>query len=293
MNKVKNYIDIFLELAKVRITFFVSFSTGIGYILQKGELDFNIIFPILGVFLLASGASALNHFQERKTDLLMERTKNRPIPTKKISPTGVIIFAAILVLIGSFFLIYFTNVISLLLGLITLVWYNLIYTPLKRINALAVVPGSVIGALPPVIGWTAAGGNPFDYQAVALALFFFIWQIPHFWLLLLIHGKDYENAGFPTLTQIFSNQQLSRITFIWIAALVVSSFLIPVFELNSNRISVIGLFLFGAGLLFYTRVILSNYLEKVTFRNAFFSINLYVLIVVLILSIDKLFLTEF
>jgi protoheme IX farnesyltransferase len=293
LNKIKYYLNIYLELAKVRITFFVSFSTGIGYILQKGELDFQIIFPILGVFLLAGGSSALNHFQERGTDLLMERTKNRPIPAKKISTRGVIVFASILVLTGSFFLIYFANLISLVLGLITLVWYNLIYTPLKRINALAVVPGSVIGALPPVIGWTAAGGNPLDYQAIALALFFFIWQIPHFWLLLLIHGKDYENAGFPTLTQIFSNRQLSRITFIWIAALVVSSFLIPVFELHSNRISVIGLFLLGAGLLFSTRIILSKYLERVTFRNAFISINLYVLIVVLFLSIDKLFLTEF
>jgi heme o synthase len=106
--------------------------------------------------------------------------------------------------------------------LLNLIWYNGIYTPLKKINPLAIIPGSLVGSIPPAVGWTAAGGNILDPQIIILSFFFFIWQIPHFWLLLLIFGKDYENAGFPTLMQIFSSDQLARITFIWIVATVVT-----------------------------------------------------------------------
>lgn len=292
MNKgletVMNKIKPFLELAKVRITFFVAFSTAVGFIQFAGELSLRIIAPSFGVFILACGSSAINHFQEKKTDALMERTKNRPLPSGKVSSFSGIIFAIVLILSGSALIYFSSGFTALILGLTALVWYNLFYTPLKRKFALAVVPGSIIGAIPPLIGWVAAGGYIWDPQALALALFFFVWQIPHFWLLLLILGPDYERAGFPTLTKIFSDAQLSRITFMWIIALFISSLLIPLFSFSAHRVTLILLLIVGVWLIFASRRIVIDYINKAVFRKAFHLINIYVLIVVVILSIDKL-----
>lgn len=286
----KKFLHLLMEVGKFKITSFVAVSTSVGYILASGNIDLGIILPTIGVFFLASGSSALNHFQEHDIDALMERTKNRPIPAKIIKANSVLLLAVVYVLLGSLILYLFSNFSALLLGWLAVIWYNIIYTPMKRKFALAVVPGSLIGAIPPVIGWVAGGGDLLNPQVYALALFFFIWQIPHFWLLLLIHGKDYENAGFPTLTQIFNNSQLGRITFVWIVALAISVLLIPFFGISSNEIIGIMLVLLGVGLVISIRKILSAYTGKIIFRKAFMAVNLYVLIVVLLLSIDRLLL---
>lgn len=289
---LKKHIYIILELGKVRITSFVAVSSSLGFIVFPGNISLGIILPTFGVFLLACGSSAFNHFQERKTDALMERTKSRPVPSGLISPSYAFVTALTLVIIGLGLIYFSSNITAMMLGIAALIWYNIIYTPMKKFNAMAVVPGSVIGALPPMIGYAAAGGYPFDLQILTVALFFFIWQIPHFWLLLLIHSKDYERAGFPTLSKKFSDSQLSRITFIWIVALATSGLLIPAFNVSSNIFSLFAMMILGVWLLIETRGILTKYIERVIIRKAFLMINLYVLIITIIISIDKLFLTE-
>lgn len=281
-------IQPFLELAKIRITFFVAISTAVGFIQFAGELSTRMFLPSFGVFVLACGSSAINHYQEKSTDALMDRTKNRPLASGRISDVTGFIYSIVLIIIGSASIYYSAGYTALILGWITLLWYNLFYTPLKKKFALAVVPGSVVGALPPVIGWVAAGGYIWDPHAMALALFFFIWQIPHFWLLLLIFGEDYEKAGFPTLTNIFSDAQLSRITFVWIIALAISSLLIPLFSLSATLISAGLLIIAGVWLIWKSLDVIKDYLNKVVFRKAFYLINVYVLIVVIIISLDKL-----
>lgn len=283
-----NKIEPFLELAKVRITFFVAISTAVGFIQFSGELSTRLIFPSLGVFVLACGSSAINHYQEKKTDALMDRTKNRPLASGKISDLTGLIFSLVLIIIGSAAIYFSSGFTALLLGWITLLWYNFFYTPMKKIFALAVVPGSLVGAIPPVIGWVAAGGYLWQPQAMALATFFFIWQIPHFWLLLLIYGQDYEKAGFPTLTKIFSGAQLSRITFVWIVALAISSLLIPLFSFSATLLAAVLLILAGIWLIWKSIDVVKDYLNKIVFRKTFYLINVYVLIVVIIISLDKL-----
>jgi heme o synthase len=290
---LKKHIAIILELGKVRITFFVAFSTSVGYLFHSGKIEPGLFLCVIGVFLLSCGSSSINHYQERFSDAMMERTKGRPIPSGRISEHYALIVSVTLVVIGLGIIYFSSNATAFLLGVTALVWYNIIYTPLKRKYALAVVPGSVIGALPPMIGWVASGGSVFDKEILALAFFFFIWQIPHFWLLLLIHTKDYEKAGFPTLTKIFNDFQLGRITFVWIAALATSCLLIPFLSFSSSIYSMIMMFILGAWLLWETKSILSNYLERLIFRKAFLRINLYVLAVVIIISLDKLFFKGF
>lgn len=297
MKKVINYIlkklEVIPELGKFRITSFVALSSSVGWILNKGIIEFSMILPLIGTFLLAAGSSTINHFQERKFDSLMERTKNRPIPSNRIDPISALMIGINFILFGSVILYLSSNATALYLGWLAVIWYNVIYTPMKRKFAMAVVPGALIGAIPPMIGWVASGGKLFDIKILMVSFFFFIWQIPHFWLLVLIHGNDYEKAGFPTISKIYNALQVSRITFVWIAALVASGFLIPLFHVSSKPISFILLFLLGAWLLISTKNILSEYLEKIIFRKAFIKINLFVLAVIIIISIDKLFINDF
>ncbi len=286
---LKKLIQVFIDLGKIRITVFVAFSTSIGYVLYSGKIDLFIILPLLGVFFLAVGSSALNHLQEADFDKVMSRTKNRPLPSKTVTKKFVFGFILFFVLIGSLIL-YYVSLSSLILGLITLLWYNGIYTPLKKVMAMAVVPGSVIGALPPLIGWVSAGGNLFDPTGIALALSFFIWQVPHFWLLLLLFDTEYKEAGYPTLTEKFSKYQLKRISFIWIFALFVNSLLIPFFYFPKNLFAVFIIIAFSIWLLVSSFRLLKENFDKNIVKKSFLNLNLYILIVVFTLFIDKLFL---
>ncbi|MGK9477195.1 protoheme IX farnesyltransferase [Melioribacter sp. OK-1-Me] len=296
---LKNMWEVFFELAKVRITAFVAMSTSVGYILYAETISWQMLIVTFGVFLMACGSSIINEIQEREKDKLMDRTKGRPLPSGRISVQAASTIAILLIIAAGIIIFYSANLTALIFSFIALIWYNIIYTPLKRVNALAIIPGSLIGAIPPVIGYTAAGGSPIDLQILSLALFFFIWQIPHFWLLLLLYSKDYEKAGFPVLTTNFSESQLGRITYVWIVALAVSSLFIPFYSVNFRIYTFIAFLLLSGWLIFDTRCMLKSFLynktigtKKVLFKEAFIKINLFVLVVSVIISISKLFLTE-
>ena len=282
-------LKILLEITKFRITIFVTITTMFGYIAATNSVSSNMILPVLGILLLACGSAALNHYQERYSDAKMDRTKNRPIPSGKISPNATLSIAIILALVGSALLLIGSNWIALSLGLLNLLWYNGIYTPLKKITSLAIVPGSLVGAIPPMVGWVAGGGYVFDPQIILISFFFFIWQIPHFWLLLMLLDKDYQKAGFPTLTQIFNKDQLARITFIWITATGITGLLLPLFHIAQNTAVKYILLLAAVWLTYNAFKLVRQTQEAMSFRFAFRDINYFALFVVLIVSFDKLF----
>ncbi len=286
---MRDQINILFEITKLRITIFVTVTTVFGYIAATNSIDAGLILPTIGILLLACGSAAFNHYQERNTDAIMDRTKNRPIPSGKISASSVLKISLTLVITGSILLFIGSGILALSFGLLNLIWYNGVYTPLKKVSPLAIIPGSLVGAIPPIVGWVAGGGYLFDPQIILISFFFFIWQIPHFWLLLMILDKDYQKAGFPTLTQIFNQQQLGRITFIWIIATGVTGLLIPLFQISHNGFVNYSL-LIAALLLAYKSInLLQQTQETAAFRFAFRSINYFALFVVLIVSIDKLF----
>ncbi|MFN3873571.1 MAG: heme o synthase [Ignavibacterium sp.] len=283
-------IKILAELTKIKITFFVMVTTGFGYIAATDSYDFKIVLVLLGVLFLACGSAAFNHYQERFTDALMSRTKNRPLPSGRISPSKVLESSVLLVLAGTVLLFLGGNLICALFGILNLIWYNGIYTPLKRKSSLAIIPGSLVGAIPPIIGWIAAGGDLLNPQILMIAFFFFIWQIPHFWLLLLVLDEDYKKAGMPTLTSLFSKDQLARVTFIWIMATAISSLFLPMVALVETEI-IKYLIVFSVILLSINSVKLLKYSEENnSIRYAFRNINFFVLFVVSIISFDKLIL---
>lgn len=288
---MKNFIgliEILLELTKFKITSFVTITTFLGYILFTNELKTDLIGVLIGVLLLSSGSAIFNHYQERKYDALMQRTMNRPIPSGKVN-AGVAFLLGLLFSVGGLLILSFGyNLSSAILGLLALLWYNGIYTPLKRKFALAVVPGSLIGSIPPMIGWTAAGGYPFDSSILMIAFFLFIWQIPHFWLLMLFFDEDYKAAGYPTLTNYFSKEQIYRLTFIWMIALAVASLTMPLFNLIQHPVINYGLLLTAIWFIWNSTKLLKKNEERLIVISGFRTINTFMLLIVFQLSIDKL-----
>lgn len=287
---MKNLLKILYELTKIKVTLFVTLTTAFGFISASGELNLKIILVICGVLLLAFGSASLNHYQEKDFDKLMERTRNRPIPSGRISSKNALLVSLIFILSGSVVLIVGSNLLAFFLGVLNLLWYNFVYTLLKRKTAFAIVPGSLVGAIPPIIGWVAAGGSLFDSQILAIGFFFFIWQIPHFWLLLLVMDKDYQKAGFPTLTQVFNHEQLSRITFIWIISTAVTGFMITLFGLVEVFWTSFALFICSLWLTWKAFKLLADTEDVSVIRLTFGYINYFALFVVFLVSIDKLIL---
>lgn len=283
---MKTKLKDILELGKVRISISVALSALTGYVLFTGVLD-GIGWAIAtGVFFMSCSSGALNHWQEQKTDALMPRTQNRPIPAGRISSEDGLIIAGIFALIGSGILFLAAPIIALIISWITLVVYNGIYTPLKKVTAFAVIPGSFVGALPPMIGWAGAGGSLTSEAILLVSVFFFIGQIPHFWLLLLMFGDQYKKANLPSLNQIFSPLQIKRITYTWILTTIGSALLVIFFVLKSQII----IFL----LLFYTFYLLSS-LSMAVFahqefkvRAAFYKLNFLYLFMMIFLVADGL-----
>jgi len=272
---------------KIGIPVLATLSTVAGYILAAEGVSPELILPLLGIFSLAIGSSALNQVQDRNYDALMDRTKGRPIPAGVLSAREGLWMSISLVLLGMSLLALTRNPVLIGLGAFAVLWYNGVYTYLKRKSAFAVVPGAIIGSIPPVIGWVAGGGALLDIQILIVALFFFIWQIPHFWLLVMKYGKDYEKAGIPSMTQVFDPEQLARITFMWVVATAACCLMMPLVKLVTSYI-VLGCLVASTLWLVRGAAKLLQAEGRVhSTRKAFHHINYYALLVICLLSIDR------
>jgi protoheme IX farnesyltransferase len=286
-SRTREVLKVISELGKVRISVAVAFTTFTGYILSHGEFDRGFVLPFIGIFLLACGASAFNQLQETETDRIMKRTAGRPLPSGRISKTGAWVIALSFFISGSLVLYFGPGLLTLVVGISTFVWYNLIYTPLKRVTAFAAVPGSMVGALPPLAGWVAGGGSLTAPGALAIGFFFFMGQIPHFWLLLLKLGKQYEGAGLPSLTQLFTDEQIKRLTFVWIAATAISALALPMFGLQETVWSIGLILTLSAGLIVIFIPLLSRK-KPFNVGKSFVLINVYYLFIMFVMIADRL-----
>jgi len=264
----------------------VAFSALTGNLLT-GDPDSSLIIVLLsGVFCLAGGSAVLNQLQERRFDLQMERTKNRPLPSGEISPPAALAVSLILLISGAL-LLGFLGWLPLMLGLVNVALYNLIYTPLKRLTWLAIVPGSLVGAVPPLIGWAVGGLTVFHPAIIFVSLFVLFWQVPHFWLILIRYGRDYKNAGFPALPSCLDENRTKHLVFSW--ALFTSVYLcsFPLFGLKFST-PLIGLFL-SLNLLFiilFYKFLLGNEANR-SVRKAFILINSFAIAILVLLIIGN------
>ena len=190
----------FLSLTKPRLNFLVVVTAAVGYYLGAGtgiELA-KLLGAVAGIALVAGGAAGLNQIYERDTDSLMWRTRTRPLAAQRITPTEAMVFSLTLSALGLVIMVTTANGLAALLTLLTLISYNVIYTPMKRKSQLATLVGAVPGALPPMIGWVAATGA-LTPEAWALFAIVFVWQIPHFMVISWLYRDDFGRAGFPLL----------------------------------------------------------------------------------------------
>jgi protoheme IX farnesyltransferase len=200
-----------------------------GALLAAPAAGWRILWPLLGTYLLACGAGAWNQIQERDLDARMERTKHRPLPTGALTVRQAGLIVTALIGAGMAVLALTGNVTTLVLGGLSVLSYNLLYTPLKRVTPWAPVIGAVVGAFAPAIGWTGVGGEVVGAPLVALIGFFVVWQVPHFWLLFLKAEREYAAAGLPVLTDRLNLTRLKRVTFVWIVAATALGLLLPLF----------------------------------------------------------------
>lgn len=288
--KVRNKtptIGIFLRLVKYKLSLTVTFSALTGCFLTGKADAITVAVVFAGVLLLAFGSAALNQVQERETDLLMERTKNRPLPSSEISPLAALSISLILMFSG-LLLLLLRGWIPTLLGLFTVILYNFIYTPLKRLSALSIIPGALVGAVCPLIGWASSNTTLFHPLALLLAIFVFLWQIPHFYLLLLQYSSDYKKAGFPGIFDLISIGRIKVLVFAWIVLTSAFLLLFPLFQniLKPAVISLLVLLNIAFTFLFYK--LLFGKLSDKPFKYAFILINSFAVLIFFILILGRI-----
>jgi protoheme IX farnesyltransferase len=285
MFEIKTHVT----LCRVNISLFAACSAATGFFLAPYHRIAGVLLPAVAVFLLACGASALNQYQERDVDGKMERTRQRPLPSGIITPAKALSLAFVLMISGLLLLVIAGKVIAMMLGLFAFLLYNGIYTHLKRITAYASVPGALVGAVPPAIGWSAAGGALGDVRLLALCFVFFMWQIPHFWLLIIRRGYEYQKAGLPSLSAVMSTAQISRVTFVWICAASVACLLLPLYGTIKSPLVYYSLIPPAAWIVWNGRALVRRQPATTLSSGLFNKINIYLLLIMSLLSIENIF----
>lgn len=231
-------IVILCRLLRPRLALVNGIAALAGYLLYPAEPEVVRLGAILaGVAFLAAGGSAFNQLQECGLDRLMVRTRLRPLPAGDLTPLSVVLIAGCCVSAGMLLLAASGGTLSALLGAAALLWYLMVYTPLKRRSSGALAVGGVCGALAPLIGWCAAGGDPRDYRIMFLAGLLYLWQVPHFWLLQRRHADDYRRAGLPLVAMGAEGDLVSGLFRLWTVALVAGTMLLPAFGVIPIRAS--------------------------------------------------------
>lgn len=241
---------IYLELAKARLTALVLFSTVTGFMLApSGPPHWWILFwTVVGTALTAAGANGLNQWIEVRPDGQMNRTRRRPLPSRRISQRHALIAACSSAAIGVWILAVNANFLTAFLGALCLAIYVLVYTPLKRRSTLCTLVGAVCGAIPPMMGWSAATGH-LDAGAWLLAILLFIWQIPHFLALAWLYRQDYARAGFCMLPVVDPHGHITcRMVVLYCLALLPAGLVVPLAGLT-GLVSALGAAFLGAAML--------------------------------------------
>jgi len=189
-------VSAYVELTKPRITFLIVLTSAAGFgLASRRGIDYlALLSALFGIALLSSGIATLNQYAERDLDGLMRRTAGRPLPSGKLAPWQALAFGAGLTMAAEIYLLLMVNPLSALLGLTVIAGYLFCYTPLKTRSSLSTIVGAFPGAVPPLIGWTAATGS-LSIEGWVLFAILFLWQFPHFLAIAWMYREDYNRAG--------------------------------------------------------------------------------------------------
>ena len=283
-SKLKDY----LQLIKLSLSIMVVFSSVVSYLLAPKVVNYNwrmILLLFAGGILVTGSANAINQVVEKQTDAMMKRTAKRPVAAGRMSEAEGWAFAIICGVAGAFILGYFFNLLSAGLAVFSLFLYAFVYTPLKKINAVAVLVGAVPGALPCLIGW-AAGADELSMGGWALFAIQFLWQFPHFWAIAWVAHKDYSTAGFKLLPSEEGPTKYTALQAVVYSVLLIPVSMVPYFLEMSGIISLVIVTLTNVFLVIQC-VRLYREMEVKAARRVMFSSYIHLPIVLLALLMDK------
>src|SRR6476659_10142708 len=236
----------FLELTKPRIAILLVLSSAAGFYMASstGFEPMLFIHSMVSITLLAFGVSTLNQYIERQIAPLMERTAERPLPTGRVTPNEALIFGIAQCVFAEFYLLLMVNALTALLGLVVIVGYVFLYTPMKTRTSLSTVVGAIPGAMPPLMGWTAASNN---ITVVAWALFAsqFLWQFPHFLSIAWLYRNEYANAGIRMLPVVEPSGKLTGRQIVLFSIMLLPVSLAPYFFQVAGPLFLVGATLLG------------------------------------------------
>jgi heme o synthase len=269
----------YLQLSKSRIVLMVLVTTAAGYLIAAPRIDaLLLVNTLIGTALVAAGTNALNQYIERDHDARMRRTKLRPLPDGRITPRAALTFSAAIAVIGTLYLGLAVNWLTAALGAFTLTSYIFIYTPLKRVSTVCTIIGAVPGAIPPLMGWTAATNHLGLGGWIAFGILFF-WQLPHFMALSWIYREDYQNAGF-----LMSSSTAARQAVFYSLALLAVS-VAPSFAGMAGIAYAAGAVICGAALLAMSIRFFFDRTNRTAMR-LFMTSNLYLVVVMTLLVVS-------
>lgn len=275
----------YLELSKSRIVLMVLITAAAGFLFAAPRVDpLLLMHTLVGTALVAAGTNALNQYVERDHDAKMHRTRMRPLPAGRITPRAALLFSSAIALLGTLYLGLAVNWLTALLGAFTLTSYIFVYTPLKRVSAVCTIIGAIPGAVPPLMGWTAAT-NELTLGGWILFGILFLWQLPHFMAISWMYRDDYARGGFAMLSvRDGEGTAVAREAVVYTLVLLPVS-LAPVFFGMTGAIYFIGASVAGAALLAATiRFFFDRGLRNA--RSLFMISNLYLLTVMLLLVVN-------
>ena len=283
----KSWAGVFSDLVKARLSFLALLTTLVGFCMGvTGPIDIpRLIATLFGTALLACGAAALNQFIEREHDARMRRTEDRPLPSGRLRPETVLIFGGLCSIIGMACLSLTVNLLTGMLGALTLVSYLFVYTPLKRKTWLNTAVGAIPGALPPLIGWAAARDS-LTGEGWSLFAILFFWQIPHFLAIAWLYRDEYAKAGFVMLPGVDpQGHRTGRQAVSHTLGLLLASLWPAIFGL-AGIVYLIGAFLLGVLFLIFA-VKFARALEVTRARQLFFISIVYLPLLLVLMVLDK------
>ena len=284
----KSWTAVFADLVKARLTTLVLLTTYVGfYVGGRGALNYALMFNTLfGTALVAAGAAALNQLLEREYDAKMRRTATRPLPSGRLQPATVAIFGGVCSVVGLVYLALLVNLLTSVLGAVTLVSYLFIYTPLKRVTWTNTLVGAIPGALPPLMGWTAAR-NELGGDGWALFAILTFWQLPHFFAIAWMYREEYAKAGFVMLPNIDADGSRTGQQAVFNTVVLLVASLVPFFFKMAGTFYLVSAILLGAGFLFFA-IQFSRQLTLIRARQLFLASIIYLPLLLAALVGDKL-----
>jgi protoheme IX farnesyltransferase len=272
----------YLELSKSRIVMMVLITTASGYLFAAHRVDWMLLLnTLIGTALVAAGTNALNQYIERDHDAKMRRTRRRPLPDGRLSPRAALVFSVAISILGTLYLGLTVNWLTAGLGAFTLMTYIFIYTPLKRVSTICTLIGAIPGAIPPLMGWTAATGVLGTGGWIVFAILFF-WQLPHFMAISWMYRDDYARGGFAMLSvRDDDGRMTARHAVFYSFALLTVSILPALFGL-ATFVYLGGAVLAGAALTYASFAFLAAR-TPVRARRLFMASNIYLIVMMALL----------